>query len=70
MALDPHPAIAGLASSIGGTGQMLTGGLMIALAGPFIGGDVLSMIAAFASCAGVAWLAAPLPLPRLRLRKA
>ena len=38
MALDPHPDIAGLASSLGGTLQMLAGGLMIALAGPFFDG--------------------------------
>ena len=38
MALDPHPDIAGLASSLGGTLQMLTGGVMIALAGPFFDG--------------------------------
>ena len=38
MALDPHPDIAGLASSLGGTLQMLAGGLMITLAGPFFDG--------------------------------
>ena len=38
MALDPHPDIAGLASSLGGTLQMLAGGVMIALAGPFFDG--------------------------------
>ena len=44
MALDPHPDIAGLASSLGGTLQMLTGGAMIALAGPFFDGTATPML--------------------------
>lgn len=52
MALDPHPDIAGLASSLGGTLQMLTGGLMIAAAGPFFDGTALPMVVAIAA-AGV-----------------
>ena len=44
MALDPHPDIAGLASSLGGTLQMLTGGVMIALAGPFFDGTAPPMV--------------------------
>ena len=48
MALDPHPDIAGLASSLGGTLQMLTGGAMIALAGPFFDGTATPMVAAIA----------------------
>lgn len=35
MALDPHGNIAGLASSLGGTLQMLVGGLMVAITGCF-----------------------------------
>ncbi len=50
MALDPHPDIAGLASSLGGTLQMVAGGLMIALAGPFFDGTPAPMIAAIALC--------------------
>ncbi len=50
MALDPHPDIAGLASSLGGTLQMLAGGIMITLAGPFFDGTVLPMVAAIALC--------------------
>ncbi|TAG08817.1 MAG: Bcr/CflA family efflux MFS transporter, partial [Rhodobacterales bacterium] len=38
MALDDHGDIAGLASSLGGTLQMLAGGLMIVAAGPFFDG--------------------------------
>ena len=48
MALDPHPDIAGLASSLGGTLQMVTGGAMIALAGPFFDGTATPMVAAIA----------------------
>jgi len=48
MALDPHPDIAGLASSLGGTLQMLIGGAMMALAGPFFDGTATPMLGAIA----------------------
>lgn len=51
MALDPHGQIAGLASSLGGTLQMLTGGLMVGLSGLFFDETALPMIAAIALCA-------------------
>ena len=66
MSLDPHPDIAGLASSLGGTFQMLTGGLMIAVTGPFLDNTSATMVPAIALCAALAWLAAALSLPRLR----
>lgn len=66
MALDPHPDIAGLASSLGGTIQMLTGGAMIVAAGAFLDNTALPMVAAIACCAALAWLSAFLSLPRLR----
>lgn len=50
MALDDHGDIAGLASSLGGTLQMLAGGIMITLAAPFFDGTALPMIAAIALC--------------------
>ena len=68
MSLDPHPDIAGLASSLGGTVQMLTGGLMIALTGPFMDNTAATMVPAIALCAVLAWVAAAASLPRLRLR--
>lgn len=68
MSLDPHPDIAGLASSLGGTIQMLTGGVMIAITGPFMDNSAATMIPAIALCAALAWLTAALSLPRLRLR--
>ncbi len=51
MALDPHGAIAGLASSLGGALQMAAGGLVVVLTGPFMDGAAVSMIAAIALCA-------------------
>lgn len=56
MALEEHGAVAGLASSLGGTLQMLTGGVMIALMGPFFDGTVLPMLAAIALCGMLALL--------------
>ncbi|MGL6209044.1 MAG: multidrug effflux MFS transporter [Paracoccaceae bacterium] len=53
MALDDHGEIAGLASSLGGTLQMLVGGVMIAAVGPFFDGGVVPMLGAIALC-GVA----------------
>jgi DHA1 family bicyclomycin/chloramphenicol resistance-like MFS transporter len=58
MALDPHPDIAGLASSLGGTLQMVTGGLMIAAAGPFFDGTALPMVSAIAIAGVLCWLTA------------
>ena len=50
MALDEHGDIAGLASSLGGTLQMLAGGLMIVAAGPFFDGTATPMLGAIALC--------------------
>ena len=54
MALDAHGRIAGLASSLGGTLQMLAGGAMVTLAGPFFDGTATPMVAAIALCALIA----------------
>ncbi|MCR8725670.1 multidrug effflux MFS transporter [Frigidibacter sp. ROC022] len=64
LALDDHGENAGLASSLGGTLQMLAGGVMIGLTGPFFDGTVVPMIASIAVCAGIA-----LVLSRLTLRR-
>lgn len=68
MSLDPHPGIAGLASSIGGTAQMLTGGLIIALTGPFVSNSALTMAAAISVCASLTWATAALTLTHSGLR--
>jgi MFS transporter, DHA1 family, multidrug resistance protein len=64
MALDPHGDIAGLASSLGGTLQMLAGSLMIALASPFFDGTALPMVTAIMLCALCAFALARLVLPK------
>ena len=64
MALDPHGDIAGLASSLGGTLQMLAGSLMIALASPFFDGTALPMVTAIMLCAACAFVLARLVLPK------
>ncbi len=60
MALDAHGTIAGLASSLGGTLQMLVGGVMVATTGLFFDGTALPMVGAIALCAVLA-LALALP---------
>ena len=64
MAMDPHPDIAGLASSLGGTIQMLTGGVMIVVTGLLLDNSAASMTAAIALCGVLAWLAAVLSVSR------
>lgn len=63
MALDDHGAIAGLASSLGGTFQMIFGGALVALLGPWLDGTTTPMVALIAACAWVAFMLA-LPAPR------
>ena len=48
MALDDHGDLAGLASSLGGTLQMVAGGVAVAIAGRFFDGTALPMITAIA----------------------
>lgn len=59
LALEDHGDIAGLASSLGGTLQMLAGGLMITLSGPFFDGTATPMLLAIGLCgllaAGLCW---------------
>ncbi len=62
MALDPHGEIAGLASSLGGTLQMLTGGVAIMIASRFFDGTALPMLAAIALCAVAAFILSRLVL--------
>jgi DHA1 family bicyclomycin/chloramphenicol resistance-like MFS transporter len=55
MALEDHGEFAGLASSLGGTLQMLTGGIMILAASPFFDGTAIPMIAAITICGIIAY---------------
>lgn len=54
MALDDHGDIAGLASSLGGTLQMLTGGVIIAAFGGVFNESATPMIGVIALCASIA----------------
>lgn len=63
LALDDQGEIAGLASSLGGTLQMLTGGAMAAAAGPFLDGTPTPMLGAIALC-GVAAFGLTRGVPR------
>jgi DHA1 family bicyclomycin/chloramphenicol resistance-like MFS transporter len=65
MALDAHGRIAGLASSLGGTLQMVAGGVMIALTGLFFDGTSRPMVAAIALCAVAALVLALMTLGRV-----
>ncbi|MCB5197895.1 multidrug effflux MFS transporter [Loktanella sp. TSTF-M6] len=67
VALDAHGRIAGLASSLGGTLQMLTGGVMIAITSLFVDGTALPMVVAIAMCGVAALVLALLTLRRISL---
>lgn len=56
LALEDHGDIAGLASSLGGTIQMVTGGLMIVAASPFFDGTATPLVGAIAFCAVAAFV--------------
>lgn len=62
MALDEHGDKAGLASSLGGTLQMVAGGVMIVITGPFFNGTSLPMVASIAFCASAAFILAMVTL--------
>jgi DHA1 family bicyclomycin/chloramphenicol resistance-like MFS transporter len=51
LALEEHGPIAGMASALGGTLQMLTGGVAIVIVGVFFDGTSLPMVTAIAVCA-------------------
>ncbi|WP_209007649.1 multidrug effflux MFS transporter [Roseibium litorale] len=56
LALEDHGDIAGLASSLGGTIQMVTGGLMIVAASPFFDGTAMPLVGAITFCAVAAFV--------------
>ena len=53
-ALEEHGDAAGLASSLGGTMQMVSAGGLVAVAGPFLDGTVVPMLGAIALCGLIA----------------
>lgn len=64
LALEEHGDIAGLASSLGGTLQMLAGGVMIAVTAPFFDGTALPMLVAIAICGTIALALSRLMTPQ------
>lgn len=56
MAIEEHGKLAGLASSLGGTLQMVTGSLVVTLLAPFFDSTPLPMVAAIALCGVLAAL--------------
>ncbi|MES2145911.1 MAG: multidrug effflux MFS transporter [Pseudomonadota bacterium] len=62
-ALEDHGSNAGLASSLGGTMQMVAAGVLVAAAGPFLDGTVVPMQGAIALCGALA-LGLSLMIPR------
>ena len=63
LALEEQGEHAGLASSLGGTMQMVAAGVLVAAAGPFLDGTVVPMLAAIALCGVLAFLLS-LMMPR------
>jgi MFS transporter, DHA1 family, multidrug resistance protein len=53
-ALEEHGSIAGLASSLGGTMQMVAAGVLVAVAGPFLDATITPMLGAIALCGLIA----------------
>jgi DHA1 family bicyclomycin/chloramphenicol resistance-like MFS transporter len=51
LSLEEHGPIAGLASSLGGTLQMIAGGLVIVIVSQFFDGTALPMVTAITACA-------------------
>jgi DHA1 family bicyclomycin/chloramphenicol resistance-like MFS transporter len=70
LALEEHGPVAGMASALGGTLQMVTGGIVIVLVSLFFDGTALPMAAAIAVCAigalalSLMTLRQPEPLPQ------
>ena len=63
LSLEDHGPIAGMASALGGTLQMITGAVMIVVASAFFNGTALPMVTTIAVCAVAAFV-----LTRLTLR--
>jgi len=62
LALDDHGPIAGMASALGGTLQMVAGGILIVVVSYFYDGTSLPMVTTIALCAVGAFILARLTL--------
>jgi DHA1 family bicyclomycin/chloramphenicol resistance-like MFS transporter len=68
LALEEHGPLAGLASALGGTLQMVTGGITIVVVSLFFNGTALPMVATIALCAAAAFALSSTTLGRRRPR--
>jgi DHA1 family bicyclomycin/chloramphenicol resistance-like MFS transporter len=66
LALEDHGPIAGMASALGGTLQMVTGGIMIVIVSLFFDGTAVPMVATIALCALGAFVLSRVTLGRRR----
>jgi DHA1 family bicyclomycin/chloramphenicol resistance-like MFS transporter len=64
LAMEEHGAIAGTASALMGTIQMLTGAVVMGLVGAFFDGTAMPMVAGFAACAAIVFVLTQLTIPR------
>ncbi|PZQ49800.1 MAG: Bcr/CflA family drug resistance efflux transporter [Rhodovulum sulfidophilum] len=65
LALEEHGEIAGIASALGGTLQMMLGALAIAIVSAFFDGTALPMVATIGACATIAFVLSRTTLRRL-----
>jgi DHA1 family bicyclomycin/chloramphenicol resistance-like MFS transporter len=70
LALDEHGPIAGMASALGGTLQMVTGGIMIVIVSLVFDGTPLPMVGAIALCAIAALIVSLVTLGQGRTARA
>src|SRR5260221_1906415 len=66
LALEDHGPIAGMASALGGTLQMVSGGIVIVIVSLFFDGTALPMVATIALCAAGAFTLSRITLGRRR----
>jgi len=66
LALEDHGPIAGMASALGGTLQMVTGGIVIVIVSLLFDGTALPMVATIAVCATGAFALSRVTLGRRR----
>jgi MFS transporter, DHA1 family, multidrug resistance protein len=70
LALEDHGPIAGMASALGGTLQMVSGGIVIVIVSLFFDGTALPMVATIALCAAGAFTLSRITLGRRERQRA
>jgi len=64
LGMEEHGAIAGTASALMGTIQMITGAVVMGIVGAFFDGTAMPMVAGFAACAAIVFVLTELTIPR------